>query len=148
MDGVYNAAGNLDIERTKASASKFYLDVDVRNSGGIFAVTEDGIAMKSSARYTLVDFTENSEFPQISAASSSAISTNRKYTSYIFVRVYDDSLSDVVVYRDNAGASADAVRKYISPALQNTWAAAENICSSLSAATERSAYPINENAPW
>lgn len=145
MDGVYNAAGNLDIERTKASASKFYLDVDVRNSGGIFAVTEDGIAMKSSARYTLVDFTENSEFPQISAASSSAISTNRKYTSYIFVRVYDDSLSDVVVYRDNAGASADAVRKYISPAAAKYMGGGGEYMLELIGSNGADAYPINEN---
>ena len=145
MDGVYNAAGNLDIERTKASASKFYLDVDVRNSGGIFAVTEDGIAMKSSARYTLVDFTENSEFPQISAASSSAISTNRKYTSYIFVRVYDDSLSDVVVYRDNAGASADAVRKYISPAAAKYMGGGGEYMLELIGSNGAYAYPINEN---
>lgn len=144
MDGVYNAAGNLDIDKTKYSASKFFLDVDVRNSGGIFAAMEDGIMIKSSARYTLVDFTANSEFPQISAASSSAISTNRKYTSYIFVRVYDDSLSDVVVYRDNAGASADAVRKYISPAAAK-YMNGEEYMLELIGSCGTDAYPLNEN---
>lgn len=145
MDGVYNAAGNLDIERTKASASKFYLDVDIKNMGNVFATRDDGIAMKSSARYTLVNFTENSEFPQISAASSSAISTNRKYTSYIFVRVYDDSLSDVVVYRDNAGASADAVRKYISPAAAKYMGGGGEYMLELIGSNGADAYPINEN---
>lgn len=145
MDGVYNAAGNLDIERTKASASKFYLDVDIENMGNVFATRDDGIAMKSSARYTLVDFTENSEFPQISAASSSAISTNRKYTSYIFVRVYDDSLSDVVVYRDNAGASADAVRKYISSAAAKYMGGGGEYMLELIGSNGADAYPINEN---
>lgn len=144
MDGVYNAAGNLDIERTKASASKFYLDVDIKNMGNVFATRDDGIAMKSSARYTLVDFTANSEFPQISAASSSAISTNRKYTSYIFVRVYNDSLSDVVVYRDNAGASADAVRKYISPAAVK-YMNGEEYMLELIGSCGTDAYPLNEN---
>lgn len=143
-DDVYNAAGNLDIDRTKASASKFYLDVDVENMGNVFATRDDGIAMKSSARYTLVDFTANSEFPQISAASSSAISTNRKYTSYIFVRVYNDSLSDVVVYRDNAGASADAVRKYISPAAAK-YMNGEEYMLELIGSCGTDAYPINEN---
>lgn len=143
-DDVYNAAGNLDIDKTKYSASKFYLDVDVENMGNVFATRDDGIAMKSSARYTLVDFTKNSEFPQISAASSSAISTNRKYTSYIFVRVYDDSLSDVVVYRDNAGASADAVRKYISPAAAK-YMNGEEYMLELIGSNGADAYPINEN---
>ena len=99
-DEIYNAVGNLDKAKTKDSSNKFFLDADVDNDYDTFAAAADGITMRASANYTLVDYTESTKNPDIAAKSaSSALSTSSKYETVVFVRVYDGVLRDVVAYR-------------------------------------------------
>ena len=107
-DDVYNAAGKLD--KSKTTSSKFYINTDVRNSGGVFAEAEDGITIKNAANYTLVDYSQSTKNPTVERKSSTGVfSTSSKYDSYVFVRVYDDLLAEVVVYRFNSDAASSAV---------------------------------------
>ena len=63
-------------------------------------IKEDGIEKTASAIYTLVDYTESVKNPEISAGTAdSVISVSSKYETMVFVRVYDDVLSEVVCYR-------------------------------------------------
>ena len=99
-DDIYYAVGTLDKKKTKAANNKFYIDANV---GTDFATAEDGITIKSSANYTLVDYTESTKNPTVEKKnSSSALSTSSNYETIVFVRVYDDSLREVVAYRFNA----------------------------------------------
>jgi len=102
-DEIYNAVGKLD--KSKTTSSKFFINSDVTNSGSsIFAEAEDGITMKSSANYTLVDYSESRKNPEISKKNpgTSLFSTGRRYDAFVFVRVYDGVLKEVVVYRFDA----------------------------------------------
>lgn len=102
-DDIYNGAGWLNKDATKNASSKFFIGEDITNSEGAWAVKEDGITIKSNANYTLVDYSESTKNPEISKKSSSAVfSTSSKYETYVFVRVYDDKLAEVVAYRYNA----------------------------------------------
>ena len=111
-DDIFNAVGNLNKTKTKDSSSKFFIDKDVTNfvvgedgkkTTDTFALADDGITMKASANYTLVDYTESTKNPTIVGKSaSSALSTSSKYNTVVFVRVYDGVLRDVVAYRFNA----------------------------------------------
>jgi hypothetical protein len=113
QDEIAHGFGILDKDAT--TSSKFVIDDAVdydTNGAAVGGVVEvypaaDGVPMKQSARYTLVDYTESSTNPEVSrkGASSSLFSTNSKYTSYVFVRVYDGALADVVVYRYNGAAA-------------------------------------------
>lgn len=99
-DDIYYAVGTLDKKKTKAANNKFYIDANV---GTDFATAADGITIKSSANYTLVDYTESTKNPTVEKKnSSSALSTSSNYETIVFVRVYDDSLREVVAYRFNA----------------------------------------------
>jgi hypothetical protein len=100
-DDIFNAAGALDKAATKDSNSKFYISANVKNEDGdVWALSEDGITIKASANYTLVDYSESTKNPEIDKKSSNAVfSTSSKYDTYVFVRVYDDVLTEVVAYR-------------------------------------------------
>lgn len=119
-DDVYYGAGYLDIVKTKDSSTKFYIGdkantinkdgklealtswTDIKGSKGTWALGEDGIGIKSSANYTLVDCTDSTKDPSIDKKSSSTVlNTSNKYDTVVFVRVYDDSLREVVAYRFN-----------------------------------------------
>lgn len=102
-DDIYNAVANLDAAKTKDSNSKFYLDAVVKNDYETFAEVADGISMRASANYTLVDYTESTKNPTVEKKSSSTtLSTSAKYKTVVFVRVYDGVLAEVVAYRFNA----------------------------------------------
>lgn len=102
-DDIYNAVANLDAAKTKDSNSKFYLDAAVANNFDTFAAKDDGLSMRASANYTLVDYTESTKNPTVEKKSSSTtLSTSAKYKTVVFVRVYDGVLTEVVAYRFNA----------------------------------------------
>ena len=69
-----------------------------------FAAANAPIAMIAGANYTLVDFTESTDYPEISkkAPGTALFSKSASYQTEVFVRVYDGVLVDVVVYRYNA----------------------------------------------
>ena len=102
-DDIYNVVANLNAAKTKDSNNKFYLDADVKNDYETFATTDDGLSMRASANYTLVDYTESTKNPTVEKKSSSTtLSTSAKYKTVVFVRVYDGVLAEVVAYRFNA----------------------------------------------
>jgi len=102
-DDIYNVVANLNAAKTKESNNKFYLDADVKNDYETFATTDDGLSMRASANYTLVDYTESTKNPTVEKKSSSTtLSTSAKYKTVVFVRVYDGVLAEVVAYRFNA----------------------------------------------
>ena len=81
-------AGVLN-KTTAPTDSKFYVGADAEE-----------IVMRNSANYTLVDYTESVKNPEICKESSESIfSTSSEYDTVVFVRVYDDVLSEVVCYR-------------------------------------------------
>ena len=102
-DDIYYIAGNLD-EDIKPTDNKFFLIGNV-NLEGSYYNPDDGISMKNSANYTLVDYTESRTNPEVSkkSKSKSIFGTLTKYDSIVFVRYYDDTLTEVVVYRYNQG---------------------------------------------
>ncbi len=62
------------------------------------------LEMESSANYTLVDFTDGIANPEISRKSAGTGifgGNSADYESVVFVRVYDDEMVEVVVYRYN-----------------------------------------------
>ena len=114
-DDIFNAAGKLN--KSKTTSSKFYLDTDVKNSGEVFAEKNDGISMRSSANYTLVDYSDSLKNPEITrkSAGTSLFSTSAKYNSFVFVRVYDGVLAEAVVYRFSS--DTDVVKTVSSPVI-------------------------------
>ncbi len=58
----------------------------------------NGISYKS-ANYTLVDFSENSKTPELVAETAGKSLFDTAYVTYVYVRVVDDKIADVVVYR-------------------------------------------------
>ena len=57
--------------------------------------------MNARANYTLVDYTESAKNPEISKKVPKASLFSSRYPAYVFVRVYEDELKEVVVYRYN-----------------------------------------------
>jgi len=102
-DEIYYIAGNLD-ESKAPSDNKFYL-MDNRNLEGNYYDEDNGISMRNSANYTLVDYSEGIRYPEISKKSKSKniFGSLSKYDSVVFVRYYNDELREVVVYRYNNG---------------------------------------------
>ena len=100
-EDIYNAVGRLNTGNMKPTASRFWLETDVCSGTNIWAGAFEGIAMKSTANYTLVDYTDDINSPVISKRTIMPALFDSKYISYVFVRVYDDTLSEVVVYRFN-----------------------------------------------
>lgn len=109
-DEIANGYGLLDT--TNSTGKVFVLDsaaVDTTVLAGTYEFAAAGapIAMRSAANYTLVDYTDDADYPEISrkAPGTSLFSKSAQYQSEVFVRVYDGVLVDVVVYRYNAAAA-------------------------------------------
>lgn len=96
VDFGWNSVANE--YESKPTSTKFWVEDDLTG------ITDDkGIIMKTAANYTLVDLSESTSNPVISkkAAGTSLFGSASKYESFVFVRVYDDKLAEVVVYRYN-----------------------------------------------
>ena len=110
----YYYFGALD-ESQEPTASKFYLTspVDETYSGDGTAndyVALDGVTMRNSANYTLVDFSEDSD-PEISRKSKGTglFSRYDKYNYNVFVRYFEDAQVEVIVYKYNKSTVATPV---------------------------------------
>lgn len=99
---VYYHAGTIDFAK---GATDDYIWFQTAGSN---VTTADGasnfVVMQGAANYTLVDFTEDASNPEISkkSANKSIFGNLAKYDSDVFVRVVDEKLVEVVVYRTNA----------------------------------------------
>ncbi len=103
-DRIYNGVGNL----TSFANNQLKLDAAVSNAGGAKYAIGAGIPTRDTANYTLVDFTESTKHPEIDrkSAGSALFSTKGgEYAVKVFVRINDDKLVDVVVYRSNAAGT-------------------------------------------
>ncbi|MBR1970793.1 MAG: S-layer homology domain-containing protein [Clostridia bacterium] len=99
-EGLFTVVADLeDVEN-----DRFVIDEDIENAlSETFAAAGDGIRMPSSANYTLVDYTESTKNPVIKGVGAkSAVKVSSKYTSRILIRIYDEKIVDVVVYRTAA----------------------------------------------
>lgn len=104
---IYYYAGKVDFTTNyEPSDSQFFI-TGLNNTSS----NPHAIVMKSSANYTLVDFSESTSNPEISRKSKgkSIFGNNSKYDSTVFVRYYDDKIVEVVVYRYNGDNYTDAV---------------------------------------
>ncbi len=101
-DEIANGYGVLDQANTTNKV--FVIGDAIDTSTYVFAAANAPIAMRSGANYTLVDFTESTDYPEISkkAPGTALFSKSVTYQSEVFVRVYDGVIVDVVVYRYNA----------------------------------------------
>lgn len=109
-DDIYNAAADL----TKFENNLMYLNAPVQNYTGstpnVKYNTGDGIPTRDTANYTLVDYTENAKNPDVvrKSAGTSLFSKGKNNTEFnveVFVRIYDDKLVEVVVYKTNAAGA-------------------------------------------
>lgn len=94
-DEEYYIFGDL-VEDPKPTSSKFFLE----NIEGTYYDAADGIVMRNSANYTLVDFSESRK-PEVSKKSKGTGLFTRldDYTYKVFVRYYEDSLVEVIIYK-------------------------------------------------
>ncbi len=101
-DEIANGYGVLDT--TNTTNKVFVINDAIDTSTYEFAAANAPIAMIAGANYTLVDFTESTDYPEISkkAPGTALFSKSVTYQTEVFVRVYDGVLVDVVVYRYNA----------------------------------------------
>lgn len=110
-DDEYYYFGDLvEADPNAPTASKFFLtnvteDLDQLpgNAGDNTAHAynaQDGIVMRNSARYTLVDFSEGSD-PEISKKSKGTglFSRLNDYSYEVFVRYFEDAQVEVIVYK-------------------------------------------------
>ncbi len=107
----YYYFGTLD-ESQEPTASKFYLEdvVDVTYTGDgedNDYVELDGVTMRNAARYTLVDFSKVDDIEkddiEVSKKSKGTGLFSRytdKYDYKVFVRYFDDTQVEVIVFRD------------------------------------------------
>ena len=96
-DDIYYVTG--DVLAAGLTDSKFFLDNVVDENDDTY-VALDGITMKNSANYTLVDFTEDpAEVSKKAKGKAIFGNLDTKYDAEVFVRYYDDKLVEVVVYR-------------------------------------------------
>ena len=107
LDEIYSGFGAL----TSASSNKFVINAAITpdespavNSN--FAGASAGISYRSSANYTLVDYSENSKNPEVTFEDGSEYTFDADYVSYVYVRVVDGRLADVVIYRHGEKAAA------------------------------------------
>ncbi len=102
-DEIANGYGTLD--KADTTTTMFFIDAAVDTTIGTdtytFAAANEGIVMRKTASYTLVDYSESTKNPTIAkkSAGTSLFSLSDKYVSEVFVRVCDDRIVDVVVYR-------------------------------------------------
>ena len=96
----------------KTTAERFFLDTtdgEIKNNFGgdkdqtFGEAIAEGFKMTSKANYTIVDYTEDAENPVIEGESAAtALEYDDKdsdYTAKVLVRICDDKITDVVVYR-------------------------------------------------
>ena len=101
--GEYYYYGDVDAE--KDTDGKFFFKgvpaEDYEDAEDAYA-SGKGVSLRNSANYTLVDFSEDAKDPEISkkSKSSSLFSRTDKYSYKVFVRYFDNSQAEVVVYRD------------------------------------------------
>ena len=111
VDEIYNFAGFIN-EEEEATDSRFYLmeGESLQEGSKKYHTTKNfatlGVPMKTSASYTLVDYTESTSRPEISrkSKSKSIFGSFTKYDSEVYVRYYDGKLTEIVVYRYKNGA--------------------------------------------
>ncbi len=93
---------------TEIKAERFLLDGgEIKNSyDGGQTFDEDpaeGLKMTSKANYVIVDYTESTDYPTIEAESAATAleydKEDPEYTAKVLVRICDDKIADVVVYR-------------------------------------------------
>jgi hypothetical protein len=102
-DDIYYVVGTLE-DDPKPTSTKFWLtdsaNVSQAATGFVLA---DGITMKTSANYTVVDYTESAKYPEFDkkSAGTGVFGSVSKYTSLVFVRYYDDKIVEVIAYRTN-----------------------------------------------
>ncbi len=90
------------VEDPKPTASKFFLtgvSEELDDAKNAYSA-ENGVVMRNSARYTLVDFSESSK-PEISKKSKGTGLFSRldDYNYTVFVRYFEDALVEVIVYK-------------------------------------------------
>ena len=92
-----------DLDYTKEVSDDFiWLATGKANvTAGTTSGVDTYVLMQNAANYTLVDYTEDAKNPEISkkSANKSIIGRTDKYDSYVFVRINDEELAEVVVYR-------------------------------------------------
>lgn len=106
LDQIYSGFGKL----TNTTTNKFTIDkavkVDTTGNSSLsdFAAASAAISFRSAANYTLVDFSENFKNPDVTLEDGSEYTLDTAYETYVYVRVVDGKLSDVVVYRMSKAA--------------------------------------------
>lgn len=101
LDQIYSGFGKL----TNTTTNKFTIDKAVKadtagnSTLSNFAAASTAISFRSAANYTLVDFSENFKNPDVTLEDGSEYTLDYAYETYVYVRVVDGKLSDVVVYR-------------------------------------------------
>lgn len=101
LDQIYSGFGML----TNTTTNKFTINQAVKaDTAGTstlsdFAAASTAISFRSAANYTLVDFSENFKNPDVTLEDGSEYTLDYAYETYVYVRVVDGKLSDVVVYR-------------------------------------------------
>lgn len=96
-------AGYGEAKMVTDSKTKFFIDAAIKlEKEGAFDTEKfaanDELSFRSSANYTVVDFSENKKAPEISVESGNKWLLDG-YKSFAYVRYVDDKLAEVVVYR-------------------------------------------------
>ena len=100
---------------TSATNSKFTFAADVKYDHNTSLIwNDDQVANTSSisyktANYTLVDFSENNKTPELVAETAGKSLFDTAYVTYVYVRVVEDKVADVVVYRMEETTDLEAV---------------------------------------
>lgn len=89
-------------EGSEPTASKFYLDEPTVIGDAPDGIDGTIVSMRNAARYTLVDFSEDVEEPTVSKKSKGTSLFTRagdKYDYEVFVRYFDKTQVEVIVYK-------------------------------------------------
>ena len=101
---VYYIAGWLRKDAGyEPTDSRFFLADGYTHGGTDYYKASDGIAMRDEANCTLVDFSESLKHPEITKKemTKNVFGSLSRYDSMVFVRYYQDTLKEVIVYRYN-----------------------------------------------
>lgn len=106
LDTTEDNPATTDVDESKLpTASRFFLtgvsnQVKSGESTNEYDVNE-GVVMRNSANYTLVDFSEGTD-PEVSKKSKGTglFSRYNQFTYTVFVRYFDDAQVEVIVYKD------------------------------------------------